>query len=243
MLKVLIFPAPDTPYALGAFEFDVFLPPEFPTKPPKVQFLTTGGNTVRFNPNLYESGKVCLSLLGTWEGPGWDEKNSTLLQVLVSIQSLIFVDKPYFNEPGWERAQGTPEGERAAAAYNARVRLNTLKHAVLPHLRAYASGRTGASTHDAAPQGSKGKKPSSATGAPSVFSEAIRVHFQRKQRELLEISQKWLDEECVRKETAKDSLYCDVGYGPPSAHARQALTDAFHKAVQEVKDTLWKMDQ
>ena len=198
---------------------------------------------MRFNPNLYESGKVCLSLLGTWEGPGWDEKNSTLLQVLVSIQSLIFVDKPYFNEPGWERAQGTPEGERAAAAYNARVRLNTLKHAVLPHLRAYASGRTGASTHDAAPQGSKGKKPSSATGAPSVFSEAIRVHFQRKQRELLEISQKWLDEECVRKETAKDSLYCDVGYGPPSAHARQALTDAFHKAVQEVKDTLWKMDQ
>ena len=29
---------------------------------------TTGGGTVRFNPNLYNSGKVCLSLLGTWPG-------------------------------------------------------------------------------------------------------------------------------------------------------------------------------
>ena len=47
---------------------------------------------MRFNPNLYNCGKVCLSLLGTWSGPGWDPKASTLLQVLVSIQSLIMVD-------------------------------------------------------------------------------------------------------------------------------------------------------
>jgi ubiquitin-protein ligase len=38
-----------------------------------------------------QCGKVCLSLLGTWSGPGWDPKRSTLLQVLVSIQSLIMV--------------------------------------------------------------------------------------------------------------------------------------------------------
>lgn len=30
---------------------------------------TTGGGKVRFNPNLYNNGKVCLSLLGTWSGP------------------------------------------------------------------------------------------------------------------------------------------------------------------------------
>lgn len=46
---------------------------------------------MRFNPNLYNCGKVCLSLLGTWSGPGWDPKTSTLLQVLISIQSLIMV--------------------------------------------------------------------------------------------------------------------------------------------------------
>ena len=26
------------------------------------------GNAVRFNPNLYAEGKVCLSILGTWPG-------------------------------------------------------------------------------------------------------------------------------------------------------------------------------
>lgn len=37
----------------------------------------------------YDTGKVCLSLLGTWEGPSWDPQTSTLLQVLVSIQAMI----------------------------------------------------------------------------------------------------------------------------------------------------------
>lgn len=30
-------------------------------------------------------GKVCLSLLGTWSGPGWDPKTSTLLQVCAAF--------------------------------------------------------------------------------------------------------------------------------------------------------------
>ena len=51
---------------------------------------------VRFNPNLYSDGKVCLSLLGTWHGEGWtvptaSNFGSTILQVLVSIQSIIMV--------------------------------------------------------------------------------------------------------------------------------------------------------
>jgi ubiquitin-conjugating enzyme E2 O len=48
---------------------------------------------------------VCLSLLGTWRGEtteNWTSK-STLLQVLVSVQSLILVNDPYFNEPGYEQ--------------------------------------------------------------------------------------------------------------------------------------------
>jgi ubiquitin-conjugating enzyme E2 O len=46
--------------------------------------------------------------LGTWQGPGWIPKESTLLQVLISIQSLILgTSNPYFNEPGWEGSEGT----------------------------------------------------------------------------------------------------------------------------------------
>ena len=59
---------------------------------PQVQFLNTGGGTERFHPNLYADGKVCISLLGTFEGDRaerWDPLNSCIGQVLVSIQSLI----------------------------------------------------------------------------------------------------------------------------------------------------------
>ena len=87
--------APDlTPYSAGVFLFDVFFPPQYPSKPPQVNLQTTGKGTVRFNPNLYNNGKVCLSLLGTWEGAAgetWSEQTSSFLQVIISIQSLIFV--------------------------------------------------------------------------------------------------------------------------------------------------------
>ncbi|PPQ77024.1 hypothetical protein CVT25_014841 [Psilocybe cyanescens] len=95
-----------TPYAGGLFEFDCFIPIQYPENPPLMQLKTTGGGSVRFNPNLYNDGKVCLSLLGTWPGrpeEQWSPK-STLLQVLVSIQSMILIDGPYYNEPGHGQA-------------------------------------------------------------------------------------------------------------------------------------------
>lgn len=66
--KVAIIGPMSTPYENGIFEFDVFCGGDFPNKPPQVQFRTTGGGRVGFNPNLYADGKVCLSLLGTWSG-------------------------------------------------------------------------------------------------------------------------------------------------------------------------------
>lgn len=101
LIRVLITGPVDTPYANGMFFFDCYLR-DYPNSPPQVQFLTTKGNQVRFNPNLYACGKVCLSLLGTWSGPGWVPNISTLLQVLVSIQGLILVSEPFYNEPGYE---------------------------------------------------------------------------------------------------------------------------------------------
>ena len=101
LIKALIIGPLGTPYANGCFEFDIYLPGDYPNRPPQVLLRTTGKGTVRFNPNLYNCGKVCLSLLGTWAGPGWDPKLSTLLQVLVSIQSLILVPDPFYNEPGY----------------------------------------------------------------------------------------------------------------------------------------------
>lgn len=63
-VRVLVTGPLDTPYAGGCFFFDVLLR-NYATKAPLVKFLTTGNGRVRFNPNLYNCGKVCLSLLGT----------------------------------------------------------------------------------------------------------------------------------------------------------------------------------
>jgi baculoviral IAP repeat-containing protein 6 len=45
---------------------------------------------------------------------------------MVSIQSLIMVPQPYFNEPGYERDIGTPKGDAASKNYNAHIRNMTV---------------------------------------------------------------------------------------------------------------------
>jgi ubiquitin-protein ligase len=129
-VRVAITGPLDSPYAAGFFIFDVELH-DYPNAAPKVKFLTTGGGRVRFNPNLYQDGKCCLSLLGTWQGPGWIRNKSTLLQVLISIQGLILVNDPYFNEPGYERDRGTSRGKAASDKYNCKLYEHTLNHAIV----------------------------------------------------------------------------------------------------------------
>ena len=65
------------------------------------------------NPNLYEEGKVCLSILGTWAGDkseSWSPARSSILQALVSIQGLVLVKEPWFCEPAYDKLRGTEEG-------------------------------------------------------------------------------------------------------------------------------------
>lgn len=88
----------NTPYEGGFFYFYILFPNNYPFSPPDITLMTTAQNTVRFNPNLYENGKVCLSILNTWMGPQWTSGLS-LSTVLLSIQS-IMNEEPYYNEPG-----------------------------------------------------------------------------------------------------------------------------------------------
>ena len=120
------------------FLFDAFFPSNYPNSSPKVNLQTTGHGSVRFNPNLYNCGKVCLSLLGTWQGDqgeSWHPKTSTLLQVLMSVQALILVPDPFFNEPGYERNRGTPEGDRQSRSYNEAIREATVRYAMVEQLK------------------------------------------------------------------------------------------------------------
>jgi len=124
----------DTPYAFGLFVFDVFFPTDYPNIPPLVTFMTTGGGQTRMNPNLYQDGKVCISLLGTTlsddESQRWNPGHSSIAQVLLSIQTQLFVEEPYFNE-----APRTKEGKEGSKKYNMVLRLGTLRHAIIAHLR------------------------------------------------------------------------------------------------------------
>ena len=89
VMKACIIGADDTPYANGIFVFDIYFPPEYPNVPPKVLLATTGNGKIRFNPNLYDNGYVCLSILGTWSGSNpcenWNPETSNLMYVLMSI--------------------------------------------------------------------------------------------------------------------------------------------------------------
>ena len=75
----------------------------------------------------------------------------------MSIQSLILVSEPYFNEPGYEREIGTKEGDLHNQEYNAEVRANNIRHAMIAQLKDPSPG----------------------------FEEAIRTHFYLKKDQIL----------------------------------------------------------
>lgn len=124
LLHALITGPFDTPYEGGFFYFIIRCPPNYPMRAPRVKFMTTGEGQVRFNPNLYKNGKVCLSILGTWMGPAWSPAHN-LSSLLISIQSLLN-DKPYHNEPGFETERQPGDIQR----YNDIIRHETLRVAV-----------------------------------------------------------------------------------------------------------------
>lgn len=125
VVHALITGPVDTPYEYGFFLFKMEFPDTYPHIPPHVTLMTTGGGSVRFNPNLYADGKVCLSILGTWSGPSWSPVN-TVSSVLLSIQSLMNY-YPYQNEPGFSEEPITAKHVRE---YNLYLRYQTLRVAV-----------------------------------------------------------------------------------------------------------------
>lgn len=99
MLKgyAMIVGPSDTPYFGGFYFFEFKYPSDYPHSPPKVKYCTNANN-IRFNPNLYVCGKVCISLLNTWRGDQWTSCQ-TISTVLLTLCTLLCKD-PLLNEPG-----------------------------------------------------------------------------------------------------------------------------------------------
>lgn len=214
--RFLIAAPPNTPYAFGLFAFDMKVPNDYPYSAPAVTLLTTGEGSVRFGPNLYINGKVCLSLLGSWNGPKWNPQSSSIQQVLVSIQGLILgVDHPYYLEPGfggWEgivkEGQFTQVGQTLrgeivpsevglpveVVEYEDVIRLGTLKYAIEDMI----------------------KVPSYLEG----FRQEIHVHFYCNQDNLTHEVIGWQGTPCL-------------GYSRPEAHTKQ-LTNCIERIKMQL---------
>lgn len=179
VMSFLVTGPMDTPYAYGCFIFDLYLPRGYPTGPPLCKLRTTGGGVVRFNPNLYACGKVCLSLLGTWSGPGWVPNVSSILQVIISIQSLIMVSDPYFNEPGYEYQRTSNAGRANSKHYNKKIQGYTMKYAILDHLSCLTKSKN--------------------TVEMNLFSDIIRMYYIENRERVLKQVSLWKDDRMYAK--------------------------------------------
>lgn len=75
---VLIGPE-DTPYNGGVFILDIFIPSDYPIKPPNVIF-----RTKIYHPNINSAGNICLDILKNSWNP-----SLTISKILLSICSLL----------------------------------------------------------------------------------------------------------------------------------------------------------
>ena len=178
IFSFLISGPKDTPYENGLFEFHASFSVDYPNTVPEVIIHTTDNGKFRFNPNLYANGKVCLSLLGTWSGQDeekWNAKTSTFLQVMVSIQSLILVEKPFFNEPGYEKEMHTDKGKNNSIKYNQNIHPNTIKLGMIDMIK----------------------------NPPQGFEEVVKNHFSMKKEEIINTTLLWTDQSILHKDIIK----------------------------------------
>lgn len=120
--RAMIIGPPDTPYEGGYYFFKFTFPEDYPHSPPKVTYCTNDGKT-RMHPNLYKNGKVCLSLLNTWNGDAWTGCN-TITSILLVIRS-IMTKEPLSHEPGID------ESHRDFYKYQEIVRYKNIQLAML----------------------------------------------------------------------------------------------------------------
>ncbi|PHJ22649.1 ubiquitin-conjugating enzyme, partial [Cystoisospora suis] len=74
----------DTVWECGTFHLIISFTEEYPSSPPKVQFLSR-----LFHPNVYQDGRICIDILHNQWSAMYD-----IAAVLTSIQSLLSDPNP-----------------------------------------------------------------------------------------------------------------------------------------------------
>jgi baculoviral IAP repeat-containing protein 6 len=82
----------------------------------------------------------------------------------MSIQALILVPDPYYNEPGLEQDRGSSSSKVQAQAYIQRIREATIRYAMIGHLKS----------------------------PPVEFADVVRAHFKLKRPHIAHQCAQWL---------------------------------------------------
>ena len=214
IMRAMIAGVSDTPYDSGLFIFDANFGDNYPNSPPQVSIMTNGHQTFRFNPNLYEDGLCCLSILGTWEGDEtvdeWDPETSNFLRVLLSIQSLVMSEDVYFNEPGCEALKGTDNGKKLNNAYSNIVRYGNIKYAMLEHIK----------------------------NPPKGFEDIVKKHFFYKKDYIKKECSKWVEN--AENEKIEDVSYTSYVLNHNNALAKEFLLEkGYYKALKSIVEELF----
>ena len=211
LMRALISGPEDTPYAHGLYAFDIGLRESYPNTPPLVKIATTGESKARFNPNLYNDGYVCLSIINTWEASPeemWNPSASTLLQVLLSIQSLVMDNAVLQKEPGYETYDTQDPGN---LAYCAVVKYNNVKYAMRKMIQ----------------------------HPPEEFKEVVWRHFSLKREEIVRTCEKWVEEAATLTDFANiDYLAMDHNTHTISKFQEKGYLNRLSKHVDKLKTAL-----
>jgi ubiquitin-conjugating enzyme E2 Z len=124
---IMIIGPTGTPYDGGFYFFKLTYTNQYPFHPPNVTFLNQD-KRIRFNPNFYIEGKVCLSILGTWAGPGW--ASTMNLTTIINTLIIRMNEWPIQNEPGFEK-----DTTELAINYNKLIKYYNFEYSVLKVMR------------------------------------------------------------------------------------------------------------
>mmetsp|Transcript_6051 Transcript_6051/g.10781 ORF Transcript_6051/g.10781 Transcript_6051/m.10781 type:complete len:161 (-) Transcript_6051:51-533(-) len=105
-----------TAWENGVYKLKIKFSNDYPSKPPECYF----SPKVIFHPNVYPSGRVCLSILD--EGKDW-KPSITLKQILLGIQDLL--DEPNEDDPAQSSASALLKRDKAK--YDEKIRKQALE--------------------------------------------------------------------------------------------------------------------
>lgn len=130
--KLIMAGPVDTPYEGALFHFDYLFPSDFPHQPPLAYFRTKHRSVEpqyhgRVSPNLYQDGKVCLSMYGTWGKSTW-APSIRLEGQIQSLRSESFRKNPLESEPG------KSGNKKKDADYAQKIRSRVEEHYILKNI-------------------------------------------------------------------------------------------------------------